>query len=212
MPGKLLNTTHLPGPLLGLGRRRAHVYELRNAIRDDLGQHEHRALPGWPNLVTPRRRPFSRAAVARAASAVLARARRREAPCWHLFAFRENSPPQRSAMDDRRSAAPASRRVRLNVGGKRFETTVGTLTQGGDKSLNFFSSIVRHEPPAEGEEIFIDRDGEAFGPLLSYLRTGCLHIPPGVSEAAVRCEAEFYCIQLEEPPAVGLVRAWVRLG
>ena len=34
----------------------------------------------------------------------------------------------------------------------------------------------------------------------------------GVSEAAVRCEAEFYCIQLEEPPAVGLVRAWVRLG
>ena len=115
-------------------------------------------------------------------------------------------------MHDGRSAAPASRRVRLNVGGKRFETTVGTLTQCGDKSLNFFSSIVRHEPPAEGEEIFIDRDGEAFGPLLSYLRTGCLHIPPGVSEAAVRCEAEFYCIQLEEPPAVGLVRAWVRLG
>ena len=93
-------------------------------------------------------------------------------------------------MDGGSCAAPASRRVRLNVGGKRFETTVGTLTQGGGKSLNFFSSIVRHEPPDEGDELFVDRDGEAFGPLLSYLRTGYLHIPPGVSEAAVRCEAE----------------------
>ena len=111
-------------------------------------------------------------------------------------------------MDGGSCAAPASRRVRLNVGGKRFETTVGTLTQGGGKSLNFFSSIVRHEPPDEGDELFVDRDGEAFGPLLSYLRTGYLHIPPGVSEAAVRCEAEFYCIALpqEEPPAVGAVR------
>ena len=104
--------------------------------------------------------------------------------------------------------APASRRVRLNVGGKRFETTVGTLTSGGGKSINFFSSIIRHEPPAEGDELFVDRDGDAFGPLLSYLRTGELHIPPGVSEAAVRCEAEFYCITLPSEPAVrsGAVR------
>ena len=50
MPGKLLNTTHLPGPLLGLGRRRAHMYEedleLRNAIRDDLGQDGTAPWPG----------------------------------------------------------------------------------------------------------------------------------------------------------------------
>ena len=55
-----------------------------------------------------------------------------------MFCVRDLAADRALAMDDGRSAAPASRRVRLNVGGKRFETTVGTLTQGGDKSLNFF--------------------------------------------------------------------------
>ena len=60
-------------------------------------------------------------------------------------------------------------RVRLNVGGKRFETTVGTLT-GGGKLQTFFSSLLAHHLEAD-TELFIDRDGEYFGPLLSFLRT-----------------------------------------
>ena len=80
--------------------------------------------------------------------------------------------------------APESRRINLNIGGRHFETTVSTLMGRGN---NFFTSIIQHEPPSAGDEIFIDRDGDAFGPLLNYLRTGMLLLPPCVSEAAVRC-------------------------
>lgn len=107
-----------------------------------------------------------------------------------------------------RVAAPESRRVNLNVGGRRFETTVSTLTGRGN---NFFTSIIKHEPPSAGDEIFIDRDGDAFGPLLNYLRTGMLHLPPSVSEAAVRCEAEFYCIGLPPKDAPHVSHGVVRL-
>ena len=93
------------------------------------------------------------------------------------------------------SPAPASRRVRLNVGGKRFETTVGTLTSGGGKSLNFFSSIIRHEPPAEGDELFVDRDGDVFGPLLSKrIQPIANHIP----------ELGFYCTSFTKSVLTGL--------
>lgn len=108
--------------------------------------------------------------------------------------------------DGSNTPALASRRVILNIGGRRFETTVSTLTAG---KKNFFSSIIQHEPPAPGGEIFIDRDGDAFAPLLNFLRTGMLHLPPSISEAAVRCEADFYCIclpQKDAPKSHGAVR------
>jgi len=89
-----------------------------------------------------------------------------------------------------------SGRVRLNIGGWKYETTRSTLT-GDGKIQTFFSSAVRHCSP--DEEIFIDRDGECFAPLLSYLRTGVLRIPPVLSDAAVRAEADYFCIPL--PPA-----------
>ena len=87
--------------------------------------------------------------------------------------------------------APTSDRVRLNVGGTLFETTAATLSIGGK---TYFSSLLEHGPTHE--TIFIDRDPEPFRPILSYLRTGKLIIPPGVSEEAVRNEAEYYCVQI----------------
>jgi len=103
----------------------------------------------------------------------------------------------------------AGERVRLNIGGRRFETTQTTLT-GDGKLQTFFSSLIRHAKPSQTkEEVFIDRDGDAFAPLLTFLRTGILHIPDSLSEAVVRTEADFYCIPL--PPAepvrpAGIVR------
>jgi hypothetical protein len=91
--------------------------------------------------------------------------------------------------------APATR-VKLNVGGRHFETTVGTLTRGG--AQNFFSALLQHAERSE-EALFIDRDGETFGPLLNFLRTGELIIPPGVSETSLRLEADYYCIALRRP-------------
>lgn len=88
----------------------------------------------------------------------------------------------------------STQRVRLNVGGARYETTAETLTRNGN---TYFASLLRnrHEPTSD-DEIFIDRDGEPFAPLLAFLRTGLLHIPPSLSEDVVRLEADFYCIAL----------------
>ncbi len=62
--------------------------------------------------------------------------------------------------------------VKLNIGGVKYETTVGTLTCRGD---NFFTTLFSNNFPALRDEdgyYFIDRDGEYFKPLLSFLRTG----------------------------------------
>jgi len=88
-----------------------------------------------------------------------------------------------------------SQRVKLNVGGHRYETTAATLTCNGPD--HYFCSLLRHTPASDFEsELFIDRDGDAFGPLLNFLRTGTLSIPPTKNEATVRSEADFYCITL----------------
>lgn len=106
-------------------------------------------------------------------------------------------------MNAPRSLKPSAR-VRLNVGGRRFETTVATLAgpHGGDQG--YLPSLLRHAPEEElAGELFIDRDGDAFAPLLNYMRTGTLSIPPSTSEEAVRAEADFYCIALPEPGPAG---------
>lgn len=91
------------------------------------------------------------------------------------------------------------------LGGVRYETTVGTLVSRGD---NFFTTLFSNKFPTLKDEdgaYFIDRDGEYFKPLLSFLRTGELRIPPGMSKVAVEREAHFYLIDIDgttSPPPV----------
>ena len=62
-------------------------------------------------------------------------------------------------------------RVKLNVGGVKYETTLTTLTADGDESMlgSMFSG--RHALVTNDEgEIFIDRDGTHFGLVLNVLR------------------------------------------
>jgi len=62
-------------------------------------------------------------------------------------------------------------RVKLNVGGVKYETTLTTLTADGDDSMlgSMFSG--RHELHTnEDGEVFIDRDGKHFGHILNVLR------------------------------------------
>mmetsp|Transcript_18286 Transcript_18286/g.42979 ORF Transcript_18286/g.42979 Transcript_18286/m.42979 type:complete len:263 (+) Transcript_18286:132-920(+) len=88
-----------------------------------------------------------------------------------------------------------SDRIVLNVGGNRFETTTATLRA---HSPTFFSALVsenfRSSLDSQGV-YFIDRDGEAFKPLLQFMRNGNLIIPPTVSTAEVMAEAQFYGLQ-----------------
>lgn len=66
-------------------------------------------------------------------------------------------------------------RVKLNVGGTKYETTKLTL----ESQESFLSSLVsgRHEVETDDGYIFIDRDGEPFRDILNFLRTKTLLVP-----------------------------------
>ena len=68
-------------------------------------------------------------------------------------------------------------RVKLNVGGVKYETTLTTLTAEGDNSMlgSMFSG--RHELHTNDDgEVFIDRDGTHFGHILNMLRDANVEI------------------------------------
>ncbi|KAH9316529.1 hypothetical protein KI387_025156 [Taxus chinensis] len=64
-----------------------------------------------------------------------------------------------------------NRRVKINVGGKIFETTAATLQSAGKSSLLAGSAP---SLPSDSAEIFFDRDPRLFSLLLALLRTGKL--------------------------------------
>ncbi|KAL6534367.1 hypothetical protein OROHE_013292 [Orobanche hederae] len=64
------------------------------------------------------------------------------------------------------AAATGGERIKLNVGGKLFETTVSTLRSGGPDTLLFALS---NRP--DHDSVFIDRDPEIFSILLALLRS-----------------------------------------
>ncbi|KAI5068913.1 hypothetical protein GOP47_0017258 [Adiantum capillus-veneris] len=87
--------------------------------------------------------------------------------------------------------------IRLNVGGKLFVTSSTTLANAGSDSM--LSAMIGDYwrtascAPA-AEDFFIDRNPAYFSVLLDLLRTGELHVPPGISERALHREALFYGI------------------
>ena len=85
--------------------------------------------------------------------------------------------------------------VTLNIGGHKYQTTKETLTK---HPSNFFEALLKDKENPELDTevcIFIDRDGEYFEPILTWLRTEVLSIPPTLSAKKLYQEAEFY--QLE---------------
>jgi hypothetical protein len=62
-------------------------------------------------------------------------------------------------------------RVKLNVGGKLFETTLSTVRSGGPDSL---LAVLSDRPTHDPNPVFIDRDPEIFSVLLSLLRSNRL--------------------------------------
>lgn len=88
-------------------------------------------------------------------------------------------------------------RVKLNVGGVRYETTLTTLTADGDDSMlgSMFSG--RHElHPDEEGEVFIDRDGKHFGHILNVLRDSSVTVNTE-DRAALCAELRYYGITEE---------------
>nr|CAD1838494.1 unnamed protein product [Ananas comosus var. bracteatus] len=69
-------------------------------------------------------------------------------------------------------AAQPDDRIKLNVGGKLFETTVRTLQSAGPDSL--LAALSLRSPATAAGPVFIDRDPDLFSALLSLLRSGRL--------------------------------------
>eukprot|EP01120_Amphizonella_sp_Union-15-10_P005919 TRINITY_DN1821_c0_g1_i1.p1 TRINITY_DN1821_c0_g1~~TRINITY_DN1821_c0_g1_i1.p1 ORF type:complete len:296 (-),score=80.94 TRINITY_DN1821_c0_g1_i1:184-969(-) len=88
------------------------------------------------------------------------------------------------------------RRIKLNVGGKHFETTVTTLIYKYPNSLlaNMVTGPHKVEPDETGE-YFIDRDGTFFGFVLNFLRDDEIELPQtDLQLAQLEREAEYYGI------------------
>jgi len=88
-------------------------------------------------------------------------------------------------------------RVKLNVGGVKYETTLTTLTADGDDSMlgSMFSG--RHElHPNEDGEVFIDRDGKHFGHILNVLRDSTVAVSIN-DRVALHAELQYHGISEE---------------
>lgn len=89
-----------------------------------------------------------------------------------------------------------SERIKLNVGGTRYETTKITLMRDAEGMLaRLIQQPNEMQSIKEGGELFIDRDGTYFGHVLNYLRSGDQAILPLGDEHIRRSlmqEADFY--------------------
>lgn len=110
--------------------------------------------------------------------------------------------PATTPADDGASAttpATASRprpvdRVTIDVGGQLFVTSISTLTGASA----YFSHAFSDRWQADGQEmLFLDRDPEPFGHLLSYMRSRALELPesdPALCRRVLH-EAEFFGVE-----------------
>jgi hypothetical protein len=98
-------------------------------------------------------------------------------------------------------------RVELNIGGRRFETSVQTLRRVPHTFFDaYFSGRYAQDVCADGS-IFVDRDGEHFDHVLEYMRDGVVSVATqDASELdvsllrALKREFGFYCIELMAEP------------
>jgi hypothetical protein len=92
--------------------------------------------------------------------------------------------------------------VELNIGGYRFETSVQTLRRVPHTFFDAYFSGRYAQDVCNDGSIFVDRDGEHFGHILEYMRSGVVPAAeadtrPSVSLLrALRREFGFYCIEL----------------
>ncbi|KAH7721790.1 BTB/POZ domain-containing protein KCTD17 [Aphelenchoides avenae] len=87
--------------------------------------------------------------------------------------------------------------VRLNVGGKLFETTVQTLCKEPDSFLARFCEIDGMQPRVKDASgaFFIDRDPRYFRVILNYLRSSSVDLEGNISLETLLAEADFYCLR-----------------
>ncbi|XAR64860.1 hypothetical protein NMG60_11008740 [Bertholletia excelsa] len=91
--------------------------------------------------------------------------------------------------------------VRLNIGGKKFCTTIDTLTQRDPDSMLAAMFSGRHTACQDSEKgyVFVDRDGKHFRHILNWLRDGIVPTLEDNEYAELLQEAEYYQLLRKEP-------------
>lgn len=102
--------------------------------------------------------------------------------------------PRGSPPESESESADPSNVVRLNVGGVLYITTRTTLLEHENSYFTGLLSGRFDVTKLEDGSVFIDRNGALFAPILEFMRTGMLRIPPGTDHQAVLDEADFYCL------------------
>jgi len=86
-------------------------------------------------------------------------------------------------------------RVKLNVGGRLFETTLETITKYPESML---AGMIKF-PPGETGIYFIDRNPDAFAAVLDFYRNNLLSRPPTVSAETFQREIDFWLPGSHQP-------------
>lgn len=128
-------------------------------------------------------------------------------------------PSRRGALFAKQSAggtASAMNIIELNVGGRKFTTTRDTLCKDADSMLAamFSGDFMPAHQDSKGR-VFLDRNGDMFAVILSYLRGEPLQVPDGVvQQRALVAEAHFfqvlhfYLAMLDVSPGVMYTKAF----
>ena len=81
--------------------------------------------------------------------------------------------------------------IKLNVGGKIFETQLSTLARYPSSNLaRMFEADMMHNDPEPEEVYYLDTDPRCFQHILSWLRYGMLAIPPEMDKKLVMLAAK----------------------
>ncbi|XP_058722664.1 FH protein interacting protein FIP2-like isoform X2 [Vicia villosa] len=94
--------------------------------------------------------------------------------------------------DDFQSDTPSV--LRLNIGGKKFSTTIDTMTHREPDSMLAAMFSGRHTLPQDPHKgyVFVDRDGTHFRHILNWLRDGVVPTLEEAEYAELLREAEYY--------------------
>jgi len=82
-------------------------------------------------------------------------------------------------------------KIKLNVGGKRFEVSRSLIKQYSDSMIGKLVSD-NWRKTDQTEAIFIDRDGDLFGYILNYMRYGSIELPVILPKSMFQRELDFY--------------------
>lgn len=119
--------------------------------------------------------------------------------------IRDNDTLYISSGDDFKTDGYSSEWVTLNVGGKYFTTSRGTLVHPNEPASMLARMFAEDKQgggylftPSNRDEkgaYLIDRDPAYFAPVLNYLRTGGLVFDEGINPAGILEEARFFGIE-----------------